>query len=81
MTVHDAFKKIKVLAAASPVSLTELIPYGTIRQYQKGEHIFHERDPARHFFCILEGIAALYKLNSVDEKRGIFVCGTGAMLN
>ncbi|GHV78879.1 Crp/Fnr family transcriptional regulator [Spirochaetia bacterium] len=81
MTVPDALKKITVLTAASPVSLAELIPYGTIRRYQKGKHIFLERDTVSHFFCILEGIAALYKINSVDEKRGIFVLGSGAMLN
>ncbi|GHV76647.1 Crp/Fnr family transcriptional regulator [Spirochaetia bacterium] len=81
MTVPEALKKITVLTAASPASLAELIPYGTIRQYQKGEHISLERDDVRHFFCILDGIAALYKINSVDEKRGIFVYGSGAMLN
>ncbi|GHV27345.1 Crp/Fnr family transcriptional regulator [Spirochaetia bacterium] len=81
MTVSEAFKKITVLTAANPASLAELIPYGTIRQYRKGEHIFLERDEICHFFCILEGIAALYKFNSVDEKRGIFVCRTGAILN
>jgi CRP-like cAMP-binding protein len=81
MTVSEGFRKIKALAAANPASLAELIPHGTLRQYQKGEHIFFEKDPAEQFYFLADGFAALYKLNSNGEKRGIFIYGAGASLN
>jgi CRP-like cAMP-binding protein len=81
MTSKEALKTIKVLQAAQESSLVELRSFALVKSYTKGEHIFLERDEVRHFFCILEGIAALYKINSVNEKRSVFVYGTGEMLN
>jgi CRP-like cAMP-binding protein len=81
MTIHDALRKIEVIAKASEASLFALEQGATIKQYKKGEHIFHEWNDLTALFGVIDGTVAVYKLSTAGEKRGIFIFGPGALLN
>jgi CRP-like cAMP-binding protein len=81
MTVRDALSKIEITAKASPASLSLLEQNAVIKRYKKGTGIFFEKDAVVTLFGVIDGTAALYKLSTSGEKRGLFIFGAGALLN
>lgn len=81
MTLEEAFDISNILRAASPESRTEIASFSFIRQYAKGQHVFYDREELTCFYILLDGIASLYKLNTLGEKKVIFVLPPGYMLN
>ena len=81
MLVEEALGRLEVTQVASSAVRNTLAAASHIKKYQKGEHIFFERDITGSFFGVYEGVAALYKMSSTNEKRGMFIFGAGALLN
>ncbi|MDR2484609.1 MAG: Crp/Fnr family transcriptional regulator [Treponema sp.] len=81
MTVQEALTKIEVIAAASSASHAVLAPDSAVKNYKKGEHIFFDKEETGSFYGVLAGTAAIYKMSSTFEKRGMFIYGAGALLN
>lgn len=72
---------IKVFRNIDISSKKNLIKYGKIKRYKKGEHLFLDRDEVESIYFLIEGIASLYKLNTQHEKKVIFIFGKGDCLN
>lgn len=66
---------------ASASSRTELLEYSIVRQVKKGSHLFIDRKEGDCLYLLLEGVASLYKINSLGEKKVIFTYGAGNLLN
>lgn len=81
MNVKEAIEAVPVLQAASPLSRSEIASFAYLRRYAKGQHIFFDREDVGCLYILLEGVASLYKLNSLGEKKVIFVYGPGNLLN
>lgn len=81
MTMDEAFEISKILRFASPESRTEIASFSYIKQYTKGQHVFYDREELTCFYILLEGMASLYKLNTLGEKKVIFVLSPGYLLN
>ncbi|AEF85339.1 transcriptional regulator, Crp/Fnr family [Treponema primitia ZAS-2] len=81
MTTEAIVKKITLLSCASRKTIDKLISNSSVRVFKKGDYLFFDRDEVADVYSIIEGVAALYKLNSAGEKRGIFIYGEGAFLN
>ncbi|AAK79478.1 CRP-like cAMP-binding protein [Clostridium acetobutylicum] len=81
MELKEAFKEVEVLQNVSLDTLKLLENYGSLKRIKKGEHIFRDKDQVSVIYIVIEGLAALYKINSVGEKKVIFVFGKGKMLN
>lgn len=81
MNVREAIEKIGVLGAASPTTLTALLPHCIIRRHNRGEHLFFDKEYVDHIYFMVSGACCLYKLSGDEEKRGIFIYGTGAAIN
>lgn len=79
--IKDAFAMTEVLQKASTSSLTILETCGSLREMDKGEHLFRDKEPVNFLYFIIYGAAALYKLNSLGESKVIFICSKGNMLN
>lgn len=81
MQIKDACISTIVLKSANTATLESLVSCGVLKKHKKGEHLFFDRTKVDNFYFIIDGIAALYKLNSKDEKKVIFIYGNGEMLN
>lgn len=81
MTLGEAFEISDILRFASPASRAEIASFAYIRRYEKGQHVFYDREELTCFYILVEGMASLYKLNTLGEKKVVFVYGPGNLLN
>ncbi len=81
MMVGDALEISDILKDASPSSRAEIMSFAYIKGYEKGQHVFYDSEELSCFYIILEGLASLYKLNTLGEKKVVFIYGPGKMLN
>ncbi|MGI6069742.1 MAG: Crp/Fnr family transcriptional regulator [Blautia sp.] len=65
----------------SEQSKTALSACCTVREREKGTHLFLDKDIPACIYFLAEGKAALYKLNSLHERKVIFIYGPGNFLN
>lgn len=77
----DIFEMSAILKAASPVSRRAILSIASFRRYEKGQHIYYDREDTGSIYILAEGMASLYKLNSLGEKKVIFALGPGSLLN
>ena len=81
MTCSEAIRQSAVLGSASASGREALAAFGCLKKYGRGEHIFRDKEEASALYFLVEGMASLYKINSLDEKKVIFVYGPGNLLN
>ena len=77
----DIFEVSDILKAASSASRSEILSFAFFKRYEKGQHVFFDREENRSLYILAEGMASLYKLNSLGEKKVIFAFGPGNLLN
>lgn len=80
-TLKEAIAQCEVLQKASPASRAALAGSAALRRLAKGEHLFWDKEQVACLYFAVEGNFSLYKLNSLGEKKVIFVYGPGEMLN
>lgn len=81
ISIKEAFAKAEILNDVSPSTIAELASCTRMIKKQKGEHLFYDKEEVSQIYIVAEGLAALYKMNSIGEKKVIFVYGKGKMLN
>ena len=81
MTAKEALEKADFFSAASAGSRDEIAGFAYIRRFGKGAHVFYDREASTCLYFLVEGVASLYKINSLGEKKVIFVYGPGNLLN
>lgn len=81
MTAKEALEKADFFSAASAGSRDEIAGFAYIRRYGKGARVFYDREESTCLYFLVEGVASLYKINSLGEKKVIFVYGPGNLLN
>ena len=81
MTAKEALEKADFFSAASAGSRDEIAGFAYIRRYGKGALVFYDREASTCLYFLVEGVASLYKINSLGEKKVIFVYGPGNLLN
>lgn len=81
ISIKEAFAKAEILNDVSPSTIAELASCARMIKKQKGEHLFYDKEEVSQIYIVAEGLAALYKMNSIGEKKVIFVYGKGKMLN
>lgn len=71
----DIFKNI------SKPSFEKLVHFGEVKKYDRGSHIFRDKDDVTTLYIVVSGSVSLYKLNESGHKRVIFILGVGKMIN
>lgn len=79
--LEEAFKIAEVLQNVNKSSFYDLKACGKIKRISKGEQLFRDKEYVPYIYIVISGLAALYKINSMGEKKVIFVFGKGKMLN
>ncbi len=80
-SIQEALNTAEVLKPASKASLTAIAAFSSIIRADKGKHLFRDKEEVKNLYILIQGRASLYKLNSLGEKKVIFVYGAGSMLN
>ena len=65
MTAKEALEKADFFSAASAGSRDEIAGFAYIRRYSKGAHVFYDREESTCLYFLVEGVASLYKINSL----------------
>ena len=65
MTAKEALEKADFFSAASAGSRDEIPGFAYIRRYGKGAHVFHVTEESTCLYFLVEGVASLYKINSL----------------
>lgn len=81
MTVREACERLEVLQGIKAETITELVSIGRLKSYKKGEILFLDKEDVNAVFFVICGAVSLYKVNNCNERRIIFICGKGAVLN
>lgn len=72
---------IEVFGQLNPNSITILSSCGTMRYLPKRKHLFLDKEPVETFYIVLSGAVSLYKVNSLGEKKVIFILDKGKFIN
>lgn len=81
MNLEEAFSLIKLLSNTNAATKKAFLSYGNLKSTQKGEHVFFDHSQMEFLYFIIDGTAALYKVNHQQDKKVIFICGKGELLN
>lgn len=80
-SIQEALETTEIFKSISKVSLTAIASFSSLIKAEKGKHLFRDKEEVKNLYILIQGRASLYKLNSLGEKKVIFVYGAGSMLN
>lgn len=81
MTIQQAVEKCPILRQASSRVRKQIISCGILKRYKKNELIFREREEVERIYFVVCGYVVLFRLNCHCDRRVIFICGNGELLN
>lgn len=81
MDMKEAVGIPKVFRNLRGATREKLMREGRLRKVEVGEHLFYDREIVSTIYITLTATAALYKMNSLAERKVIFVYKDGEMLN
>lgn len=79
--LKQAFKDVGIFDEASLSTMALLEAGSVLRKYKKGEHVFHDKDEINTLYVLVSGLVSIYKINSLGEKKIIFIYGSGNILS
>lgn len=81
MDIRGAVEACPMLAAADTATKAKIISCGLLRGYRSGELLFREREAVDRLYFVVEGHVALYRTSHNQERRILFICDKGMLLN
>lgn len=79
--MHEAFKEIEIFQSVKPSTYDAIAAIASLRRLKRGEHLFYDKEPVHTLYALVSGRVSLYKVNSIGEKKVVFVYGRGKLLN
>lgn len=65
---RDILRRHSIFRALSEGDVEQLARVARVRRYARGEVVFHEGDPADHFYSIVDGRAKVYKVTPAGKE-------------
>jgi CRP-like cAMP-binding protein len=81
MDIRSACDKIQVFKKASPASLAGVLGCVRLKQYGKRAVLFRDREGVGEFYFLVSGLVSLFKVSGMGERKVVFLCKEGEMLN
>lgn len=81
MTLQQAIEKCPIFQQATLDIKNQAISGGVLKQYKKNELIFREREEVQRIYFVVGGFVVLFRLNCHCDRRILFICGNGELLN
>jgi CRP/FNR family transcriptional regulator len=69
MEIRPVIKQCPLFAGVTEADLDELLPLARAREYEKGELLFSDGDPAAGFYILASGKVKIYKLSPEGKER------------
>lgn len=79
--IQDAIMDIEMLQNINARTLLLLSTYGTVKTFPRGAYVYRDRETVHTIFFVSSGFVSLYKIDSLGEKKVIFVYGKNTMIN
>lgn len=71
----DIFEKL------SDATITLLSEYIESAEYEKGNHVFRDKEVVSRIYIVYSGKVSLYKMNESAQKKIIFILGANQIIN
>ena len=81
MTIYDAIERIAIFEKASPKMKSKIISYAILKKYSEQQILFREREQVKSIYLLVSGNVILYRYNHQGNRKVVFVCGKGEILN
>jgi len=81
ISIKEAILEIEMFQKINSSTFHMLANSGALKTFQKGVHVFRDREEVHTIYFIISGFVTLYKIDSLGEKKVIFVFGKNAMIN
>lgn len=81
ISIREACKVVEVFQDVKETTLKEIAATAALKTMKKGTHLFYDKEEVQTLYILISGRVSLYKVNSIGEKKVIFVYGVGKMLN
>lgn len=81
MTTQQAVEICPIFQQAGKSVQSQAISCGTLKRYRKNELIFREREEVNRLYFVVCGYVALFRTNCHCDRKIIFICGNGELLN
>lgn len=81
MTIYDAIERIAIFEKASPKMKSKIISYAILKKYSEQQNLFREREQVESIYLLVSGNVILYRYNHQGNRKVVFVCGKGEILN
>lgn len=81
MNLQEILRETELFKDAKQESIEQLAAVASLKQYKKGKQILWDHEEIHNLYILIRGAASLYKINSIGEKKVIFVYGAGKTLN
>lgn len=77
----EAISNMEIFKNIAKSSIDDLADICEIKCYQKGRHIFRDKEVIKKIFIVYKGKVSLYKLNESAQKKIIFILGEEDIIN
>ena len=81
MTIYDAIERIPIFEKTSHKMKSKIISYAILKKYSEQEILFREREQVESIYLLVSGNVILYRYNHQGNRKVVFVCGKGEILN
>lgn len=81
MKMQQMCGKIKVLKNAELTSREMFLEHAELKTLEKGEYLYCDKEKVSKFYFLISGYVSLYKISGRQEKKIVFICKEGEMLN
>lgn len=73
--------KIKLFNYLDKETKEKLSDFAKVKEYKKGDLLYSNKEKINTIYFVLEGVAGLYKPNSDNTRKVVFIFGSGDVLN
>lgn len=77
----SVLKKLNIFNNIKSTTISLMIKRGIIKEREKGEHLFLDKEKVDTIYIILEGKVSLYKISEKGQKKVIFILDKGYLIN
>lgn len=73
----DALRSCQLFAGLPPADLHIVAAISVLKRLNKGEYLFHERDPSRGFYVVQKGAVNVHRVSAAGKEQIIHVFRAG----
>lgn len=77
----EEIQDLEIFRDLSDETISKLSEFGELKEYQKGKHVFRDKEIVNRIYIVCSGKVSLYKMNESAQKKIIFILGANQIIN